>query len=123
MKKILILGETSQLGRTLNDNQILFNDINFSYLNLRDFNFLDEKTFFKKLEKLNLDIIINFTAYTKVDDAEKNQDEAIKINELLINKLINFVTIKKIKFIHFSTDYVFDGNSNRPYLETDPKTH
>lgn len=121
MKKILILGETSQLGRTLQNNYFLFKRVNFEYLNLRNFDFLGQDKLFNKFQKSNPDIIINFTAYTKVDEAEKNKNEAIKINEILIKKIIEYTSLNKIFFIHFSTDYVFDGKKNEPYLEVDLK--
>ena len=86
MKKVLILGETSQLGKTLKKNHKVFKNTIFEYLNLRSFNFLSDNNLFDKLEKLNSDIILNFIAFTKVDEAEVNNDEAYKINELLIEK-------------------------------------
>ncbi len=121
MKKVLILGETSQLGKTLKKNRKVFKNTIFEYLNLRSFNFLSDNNLFDKLEKLNSDIILNFIAFTKVDEAEVNNDEAYKINELLIEKIIQYIRHSNKLFVHFSTDYVFDGQTNKPYSETDKK--
>ncbi len=65
------------------------------------------------------DIIINAAAYTAVDKAEQEQESAKAINHLGAEYLA--LTAQKLNavFIHISTDYVFDGNSEVPYVETD----
>jgi dTDP-4-dehydrorhamnose reductase len=52
-----------------------------------------------------------------VDQAEKEQESALKINTEGLQNLISFAEEKKLSIIHFSTDYVFDGNSSEPYRE------
>ena len=67
----------------------------------------------------SLQWIINCAAYTAVDKAEDDSEIAQKLNA---DALINICTIAKhygAKLIHFSTDYVFDGSSSVPYIETD----
>ena len=63
--------------------------------------------------------IINCAAYTAVDKAEDDPETAQRLNA---DALINICTVAKhygAKLIHFSTDYVFDGSSSIPYIETD----
>lgn len=65
------------------------------------------------------DIIINCAAYTNVDQAEYEIDEAFKINAELVKFLIEHCERAQAKLIHFSTDYVFNGKKENPYTEND----
>ena len=69
-------------------------------------------------EELTPDIVINCAAYTAVDDAEKNQDLAMKINGRCTGKLAELCKTYKAVLIHFSTDYVFDGHK-KTWKESD----
>jgi dTDP-4-dehydrorhamnose reductase len=68
---------------------------------------------------MNLDIIINTAAYTNVDKAEDEKVKAELINNLAVRNLSQLCKDKNIALIHISTDYIFDGSSEIPYLETD----
>ena len=68
-------------------------------------------------EKNPFDGIINCAAYTNVDQSEKDQENAFKINVKGVQNLIAFAENKNLSIIHFSSDYVFDGNSSEPYRE------
>ncbi len=72
------------------------------------------------LEELKPNLIVNTSAYTEVDLAEKEFELAMKINALSPGLMAE--TARKIGavFIHYSTDYVFDGKGDRPYTENDP---
>jgi len=63
--------------------------------------------------------IINCSAYTHVDFAEKEIDKAFLLNEKGVLHLAQIAKKIGAKLIHFSTDYVFDGKKTSPYLETD----
>lgn len=71
------------------------------------------------INELKPDIIINAAAYTSVDGAEENKKIAKKINYEGPKNLLKVSKEKNIKIIHISSDYVFDGNSKNPYIETD----
>src|SRR5689334_13804784 len=65
-------------------------------------------------------LIVNCAAYTKVDQCEQESDLAERIN---INGAANLAAAAKtsrVKLVHFSTDFVFNGRSTRPYQPTDP---
>ena len=64
-------------------------------------------------------IIINPAAYTAVDLAEQEQEQANKINAQAVSEIGNYCAQNNISLIHFSTDYVFDGNANIAYTELD----
>jgi dTDP-4-dehydrorhamnose reductase len=115
--KVLVLGANGQLGyefsNFLRDKVELF-AFSHSELDILDF----EKLVNKFLELLP-DIVINCAAYTKVDQAEKEQALAYKINAVGARS-VSFASFKiNAKVVYFSTDYVFDGKKNTPYNEFD----
>ncbi len=61
------------------------------------------------------DVVVNCAAFTKVDEAEVRQTEALEVNVTGAKNLAKICADLKIKLIHLSTDFVFDGNSNSPY--------
>jgi len=120
-KQILVIGKTSQLGFSLNKvlNQFPPKDCVFNFV-------LREQLDLSSIESINdfflnksFDAIINFAAYTSVDDAEIKSEYADQINHLAVSELANLAKNKDIPLIHISTDYVFDGKSKRPYKEND----
>lgn len=66
------------------------------------------------------DLIINAAAYTAVDKAESDSDNAYAVNQQAVAWLAQAAKQADIPFFHISTDYVFDGESTTPYKETDP---
>jgi dTDP-4-dehydrorhamnose reductase len=64
-------------------------------------------------------VVINAAAYTKVDAAESEAGEAFRINAEGAEKVAEACRKSKIPLIHFSTDYIFDGQASRPYREED----
>jgi len=67
----------------------------------------------------DIDIIINCAAYTKVDQAEEDQNQANLINHNAVRELAKISKKNKIKLIHISTDFVFNGHKREPYTEDD----
>jgi dTDP-4-dehydrorhamnose reductase len=65
------------------------------------------------------DIVINAAAYTNVDKAETQVSLAYSVNADFVEQLATYCARENRKLIHLSTDYVFDGKKNTPYLETD----
>jgi len=116
--KILIAGGSGQLAK-----EFIFE------LKKRNIPFFapDEKIFDvtnkKKIEEVvcsyKPDIILNCSAYTNVEEAEKNKKLAYLINKDAIGYIVEYAKKENIKFIHFSTDYVFDGKKQTRYVETD----
>lgn len=65
------------------------------------------------------DLIVNAAAFTAVDQAEDEQFLATRINTMVPAILADYAARHQTPLVHFSTDYVFDGKSDRPYLESD----
>lgn len=66
------------------------------------------------------DLIVNCAAYTKVDDCETHVDLAMRVNGAGPGVLARAAVAANARFMHLSTDYVFDGRGARPYREDDP---
>ncbi len=65
-------------------------------------------------------VVINAAAYTAVDRAEAEEDLATRVNGEAVGMLARACAHRGVRFVTYSTDYVFDGNGTRPYLEDDP---
>ena len=65
-------------------------------------------------------IVVNAAAYTAVDKAEDDVDAAFRTNAEAPGVLARACALRDIPFVHYSTDYVFDGQGSRPYREDDP---
>lgn len=72
------------------------------------------------LERSSPDWVVNAAAYTSVDRAESEEDEAWRVNAEAPALLSRWCTDTGVPLLHYSTDYVFDGSADRPYREEDP---
>ncbi len=72
------------------------------------------------IDKTKPDAVINASAYTAVDKAESERDTAMRLNGAAPGEMAVACAALGVPFIHFSTDYVFDGAGSRPYREDDP---
>ncbi|MCB2195726.1 MAG: dTDP-4-dehydrorhamnose reductase [Bacteroidetes bacterium] len=130
MINILVTGANGQLGSEL---KTIHKKGLFKFKDLVNFVFTDIDTlditnsiFLKKfIEDHNFKYIINCAAYTNVDGAETDKEAAYEINANCVQNITESIREQKAKFIHVSTDYVFDGDSCIPYTEemkTNPKS-
>ena len=118
MKKILVTGSNGQLGRAL--HQLLQNsDADVTYTTSKDLDIRDEKAVHAFVQTCNPDLIINAAAHTAVDLCESDRENAYAINANGPKYLAMAAKEIDAELVHVSTDYVFDGTSSRPYLETD----
>lgn len=117
MTKILLFGSQGQVG-----TELTYTLPNIGELIKLDRTLVDltnEDKIRQTIHKIKPNIIVNASAYTAVDKAESQPDLAYQINSI-VPKIIAEESAKiRAKFIHISTDYVFDGKANTPYLETD----
>jgi dTDP-4-dehydrorhamnose reductase len=118
-KKILVTGANGQVGmefRTLaaSEPELAFTFVTKECLPINDIVALT--AFF---EAHSFDVCINCAAYTAVDKAETEKEEAIQVNATAVGHLAALCNSHQIQLIHFSTDYVFNGLGSLPYTETD----
>jgi dTDP-4-dehydrorhamnose reductase len=72
------------------------------------------------LSKHKFDVLVNCTSYHKTDEVETHATEAFRINAHAVALMARACKSVGARFVHISTDYVFDGAKDRPYRETDP---
>jgi dTDP-4-dehydrorhamnose reductase len=117
MAIILITGANGQLGNELKIASQNFYGYDFIFT---DVDSLDITSFEKTSDFVNRakpDWIINCAAYTAVDKAESEPDLAMLINGTAVKNIAETIKGTECRFIHISTDYVYDGKSNVPYNE------
>lgn len=115
--QIVLLGKNGQLGWELHRTlQPLGNVVAFD---LPEIDLSKPDTYLPKISALSPGLIINATAYTAVDRAENEPDLAHAVNGHAPGILAEFAAKAKAVFIHYSTDYVFDGTQETPYREND----
>ena len=119
MNNILVTGAKGQLGSELKVIALDFSDYNLFFTNRINLDITDYNAVKDFVESNNINAIINCAAYTFVDRAESEPELANQINHLAVLNLAILAKSHNIKLIHISTDYVFDGKSQKPYKETD----
>ena len=115
--KILLTGKCGQIGFALHKKLVSVGEVIAT--NRNELNLEDPDAIRTYIEKIKPDIIINAAAYTDVDKAETEIELAYKLNAEAPKVLAEKASQLDIPMIHFSTDYVFDGLKNEPYVETD----
>ena len=117
---ILIIGKDGQLGRSIN-KIVSLESIKEKYIFAgRDSLDLGGPTSIATYFSQNkFDIIINCAAYTAVDKAESESKLADQVNHLAVKQIAEIAKQQGAKFIHVSTDYVFDGKNYKPCTEDD----
>jgi dTDP-4-dehydrorhamnose reductase len=115
--RILIVGSGGRLGtalvRAFREKFDLV-DFNHSQLDLAK-----PQEIRRKIENVGFEILINAAAFTNVDLCESKRDEAFAVNAEAPRMLAEICAGKNAKMIHVSTDYVFDGEKRKPYIEDD----
>ena len=121
---ILVTGANGQLGSEMRSiynsgKTLIKNTLNVIFTDIDTLD-ITNTIFLKKFFSDHVfDFVINCAAYTQVDKAEKESDKAFLINSACVKGLIDAFKPYNTKFIHISTDYVFDGNNYKPYTEED----
>lgn len=115
--KIVLLGKNGQLGQELQNTLTAMGDV--ISLGRADLDLATPKSIETTLTALKPHIIINASAYTEVDRAESQIELANNINALAPGIMAKTARQIGAVFIHYSTDYVFDGKSSIPYVESD----
>ena len=116
--KILLIGSTGQLGFEL-DRQArdLKHEIrSFSH---EDLDITDSEKVKKEVNSFNPEFVINASAFHNVPLCEEQPDQAFLVNAIALKPIVQLCEEKNIKFITYSTDYVFDGLKGSSYSEDD----
>ncbi|RXP61843.1 dTDP-4-dehydrorhamnose reductase [Lutibacter sp. HS1-25] len=117
MYNILVTGANGQLGSEIRELASNYKNYTFLFTDVAELDITNHKIVEDFIKVNNINTIFNCAAYTAVDKAESDTEIADKINNLATENFARIAKEKKIKLIHISTDYVFDGISNIPYKE------
>jgi dTDP-4-dehydrorhamnose reductase len=116
--RILLLGKTGQLGWELQRTLAPLGEI-FA-LGPDELNLTDLDALVRRIHEVHPQIIVNASAYTAVDRAEGQVDLAMRLNAQAPAVMAEAACELNAALIHFSTDYVFDGEKDSAYTEDDP---
>ena len=119
MKRILITGANGQLGQSIAEMSKNHKEIECFFVTRNELDITNEDLVNHYFDDKSFDFVINCAAYTAVDKAEDDQENAFLVNAKATEFLAKISNAKNIPFIHVSTDYVFDGTESVPRLETD----
>ena len=111
--RVLILGAAGQVGTALQQSTpqgitVIPRDV--PHIDIRD-----RLDLIRALDDARPNVVINCAAYTRVDDAEKDRDEAMAVNGVAPGLIAELSINAGARVIHISTDYVFDGTAHSPY--------
>jgi dTDP-4-dehydrorhamnose reductase len=115
--KLLVIGAHGQIGSEIACSLRALGEV--AALDRHQCDLLQPERFAAVVRRVQPEIIVNAAAYTAVDGAEVEQDQAMKVNGAAPGILAQEARNAGALFVHYSSDYVFDGNKNAPYTEDD----
>lgn len=118
MKKIVVTGANGQLGSELQKIALISTQYEWCFTDRQELDLSDLTNLEQKLTKIDPQIIINCAAYTAVDKAETEFELADVLNHQAVGIMSKWSRVNDCKFVHISTDYVFDGSSSVALTET-----
>lgn len=121
-KRIIVTGANGQLGNAIRRWAPSFPDWEFLPTDVDRLDICDAEAVRSYVREAGAGYLVNCAAYTAVDKAEEFPELCMRLNADAVRNLGEAAQETGVKVIHLSTDYVFDGRSYRPYVETDP-TH
>lgn len=121
--RILLLGKNGQVGWELQRSLATLGNVVALERNPDNGlcgDLADVETLRATIKRISPDVIVNAAAYTAVDKAETERDQALLINAVAVEAIAQEANALGCWFVHFSTDYVFDGQGSRAWTESDP---
>ncbi|WP_233008903.1 dTDP-4-dehydrorhamnose reductase [Rheinheimera faecalis] len=118
MLNVLLLGQSGQLACEL--QLTVPASIRLKVLSFAEYSVLSFAELSHIFLNFKADWVINAMAYNKVDQAELQPELAMAGNFYLVQQLQQLCALTQSRLVHISTDYIFDGNKQSPYIETDP---
>jgi dTDP-4-dehydrorhamnose reductase len=115
--RILVVGAAGHLGSAVVRHFAASADVTAT--TRRDLDVRDRGAVQATVRRVSPDVVINCSAYTDVDRAEDEPLEALEVNAFAVKRLAAAARAARAAFVHYSTDFVFDGTADRPYTEED----
>jgi dTDP-4-dehydrorhamnose reductase len=119
MSKVLVTGANGQLGQCLRAASELFPALEIFFASRDVLDISSEISVSQFFAEKEFDYCINAAAFTNVDGAEKDREGAFATNALGVKHISEACEKKNTVLLHVSTDYVFDGSKEEPFLESD----
>lgn len=119
MNNILVTGANGQLGSEINSLEKLYTQYHFFFTTRKELEINDTDKIITFCTENKINTIINCAAYTAVDKAEEEFELCDLVNHTAVKKLSEVAKNLNIKFVHISTDYVFNGQNYKAFIETD----
>ncbi|MDR1402147.1 MAG: dTDP-4-dehydrorhamnose reductase [Tannerellaceae bacterium] len=119
MQTILITGANGQLGNSLRLLSKQYPRYRFLFTDVDILDICNKEALQAYMKTCEVDYVVNCAAYTAVDKAEDEEVLCLTINRDAVRSLGEAASAAKVKVIHISTDYVFDGTNSIPYVESD----
>jgi dTDP-4-dehydrorhamnose reductase len=120
MAVIIITGARGQLGNELKVVSKNFYGYDFIFTDIDTLDITNPEQTTDFIQKSRANWIINCAAYNQVDKAESEPDVAMLINGIAVKNITDVIKGTECRFIHISSDYIYDGKSNIPYNESSP---
>ena len=122
--RVLVTGKRGQLGQSIQklvDKKIInkINNYDFIFVGRDELDLGRAEKIISYFDENKFDIIINCAAFTRVDEAQTNHKQANLVNYMAVKEIAKIAKKSNMSLIHISTDFVFDGLKNQPYIETD----
>ena len=117
MAIILITGCDGQLGNELKTVSRSYYGYDFIFTDINTLDITNQEQTLEFIKKNSPDWIVNCAAYNLVDKAESESEKAMLINGIAVRNISEAIKGSECRFIHVSSDYVYDGKSNIPYNE------
>ena len=117
--KVLVFGAGGQLGKAFRAQLGERRNIDVQYISRTECDLSDARAVAEVLQTSSADLIINAAAFTAVDKAETEIDLAYAVNARAPELMAQYAAEQGVTFLHYSTDYVFDGSKSDFYLEDD----
>ena len=114
MKKLVVIGKSGQLAWEI--ARLVPEAV---CLGRKDVDITSSEDIAAKLDKVKPDAVINASAYTAVDKAESDEENAYLLNQTAVANLAKYCKSHNVFFVHVSTDYVFNGEKGSPYTVDD----
>tara|TARA_R110000787_G_scaffold109035_1_gene217497 strand:+ start:3081 stop:3932 length:852 start_codon:yes stop_codon:yes gene_type:complete len=117
--KVLVTGANGQLGKCIKDAAVNYPEIDFLFATREQLNIESEESISDIFKNNQFDYCVNTAAYTNVEKAESDKENAFLTNAEGVKQLAKYCEENNTTFIQISTDYVFDGKKGTPYTEED----
>ena len=118
--RLFVVGGEGQVARSLREAAILDKDIVFGFAARPNVDLVQPLSIEKAIADFRPDLVVNPAAYTAVDKAESEPDQAFAVNRDGARTVAAVAAAQGAAIIHLSTDYVFDGKKQGAYTERDP---